>query len=72
MTRYCTFCGKPLDEKRALGKSHYCNSDCRRSAVNEKRAHRAGEVCRSCGRRIPKPKVKAAENGCATVAQGAI
>lgn len=51
--RYCTICRNEItDEHRLRRNSPYCSDECRRTAKNEKRDHRAGEKCRLCGRKF--------------------
>ena len=45
MTRYCHFCGAPIE-----GERRYCSQDCMKAAAKEKRAEKARRVCRLCGR----------------------
>lgn len=51
MTKFCANCGKHHENR-----GFFCSTECRREFRNRKRSERAGQVCRLCGRRIPKKR----------------
>jgi hypothetical protein len=49
--KFCANCAREHEER-----GWFCGIECRKQFRNRKRSERAGEVCRLCGRRRPKPK----------------
>jgi NMD protein affecting ribosome stability and mRNA decay len=56
MQKFCPQCGNTHEERGMM-----CSAECRRKFRNRKRSEKAGEKCRLCGRRIPRPRVKQEE-----------
>ena len=63
--RFCVRCGAPIDPKRVMRGSAFCDTECRREDMKERRAFKASKACRLCGRKArPKPTAKPPEALC--------
>ena len=50
LTRFCTKCCNPIDQKRVTRGSFYCSDGCRSLDKNQRRQRKAERFCRLCGR----------------------
>lgn len=63
--RYCVRCQAPIDPKRVMRGSAFCDTPCRRDDMKERRAFRASKACRLCGRKARgKPAAQAPKTVC--------